>query len=108
MYEQIVMYITAIAPSLATVIAAVTMFIKIISRTKEMAESLKDKTGAKIDEMMAAHYAEMETLKYEIKRVCDSSELQQIKEQNAQLQQDLQEVIRMNAELLAKLNERGY
>lgn len=108
MYEQIVMYITAIAPSLATVIAAVTMFIKIVSRTKEMGESLKDKTDTKIDEMMAAHYAEMETLKYEIKRVCDSSELQQIKEQNAQLQQDLQEVIRMNAELLAKLNERGY
>lgn len=108
MYEQIVMYITAIAPSLATVVTAIAMFIKIISRTREMSNTLKDTTAKKIDEMMAAHYAEMETLKQEVKRVCDSSELQQMKEQYAQLQRDLQEVTRMNAELLAKLNERGY
>lgn len=108
MYEQVVMYITAIAPSLATVVTAVAMFIKIITRTREMSESLRGETEKKIDEMMAAHYAQMETLKCEVKRVCDSSELQQIKEQYSQLQQDLQEVIRMNAELLAKLNERGY
>ena len=108
MYEQIVMYITAIAPSLATVVTAIAMFVKIISRTREMSEALKDNTGKKLDEMMNAHYAEMETLKQEVKKVCDSSELQQIKEQYAQLQRDLQEVTRQNAELLAKLNERGY
>lgn len=108
MYEQVVMYITAIAPSLATVVTAIAMFIKIISRTREMTDSLRGKTEKKIDEMMAAHYAQMETLKYEVKHVCDSSELQQIKEQYSQLQQELQEVVRMNAELLAKLNERGY
>lgn len=108
MYEQVVMYITAIAPSLATVVTAIAMFVKIITRTREMSESLRGDTEKKLDEMMNAHYAQMETLKYEVKRVCDSNELQQIKEQNAQLQRDLQEVIRMNAELLAKLNERGY
>ena len=108
MYEQVVMYITAIAPSLATVVTAIAMFIKIITRTREMSDSLRGETEKKIDEMMAAHYAQMETLKCEVKRVCDSSELQQIKEQYAQLQRELQEVIRMNAELLAKLNERGY
>lgn len=108
MYEQVVMYITAIAPSLATVVTAIAMFVKIISRTREMSDSLRGETEKKIDEMMAAHYAQMQTLNYEVKRVCDSSELQQMKEQYAQLQRELQEVVRMNAELLAKLNDRGY
>lgn len=108
MYEQIVMYITAIAPSLATVVTAIAMFIKIVSRTKEMATSLKDDTQKKLKEAMGAQYALMETLKQEVKRVTDSSELQQLKEQYKRVQSDLQELTRMNAELLAKLNTRGY
>ena len=103
MYEQIVMYITAIAPSLATVIAAITMFLKIVSRTKEMAASLKDDTQKKLKEALDAQYALMETLKEEVKRVTDSNELCQCKEQYKEVQKELQEVIRQNAELLAKL-----
>lgn len=108
MYEQIVMYITAIAPSLATVIAAITMFLKIVSRTKEMAASLKDDTQKKLQEALDAQYALMETLKQEVKRVTDSNELCQCKEQYKEVQKELQEVIRQNAELLAKLNVGGY
>lgn len=108
MYEQIVMYITAIAPSLATVVTAITMFIKIVSRTKEMAASLKDDTQKKLKEAMDAQYALLEALKEEVKRVTDSNEVAQIKEQYKQVQKELQEAIRQNAELLAKLNVRGY
>lgn len=102
------MYITAIAPSLATVITAIAMFIKIVSSTKEMAASLKDDTQKKLQEAMDAQYALLETLKEEIKRVTDSNEIAQIKEQYKQVQSDLQELTRQNAELLAKLNMRGY
>lgn len=108
MYEQIVMYITAIAPSLATVVTAIAMFLKIVSRTKEMAASLKDDTQKKLKEAVDAQYALMETLKQEIKRVTDSNELCQCKEQYKEVQKELQEVIRQNAELLAKLNVGGY
>ena len=108
MYEQIVMYITAIAPSLATVVTAIAMFLKIISRTKEMAASLKDDTQKKLKEALDAQYALMETLKQEVKRVTDSNEIAQLKEQYKQVQKELQEVIRQNAELLAKLNAWGY
>lgn len=107
MYEQIVMYVTAIAPSFATVVTAIAMFIKIVSRTKEMTASLKDDTQKKLAEVMDAQYALMETLKQEIKRVTDSNEITQIKEQYKQVQSDLQELTRQNAELLAKLNMRG-
>ena len=102
------MYITAIAPSLATVVTAIAMFIKIISRTKEMAASLKDDTQKKLKEAMNAQYALMETLKQEVKRVTDSNELCQCREQYKQVQKELQEVIRQNAELLARLNIGGY
>ena len=108
MYEQIVMYITAIAPSLATVVTAIAMFLKIVSRTKEMAASLKDDTQKKLQEALDAQYALMETLKQEVKRVTDSSELCQCREQYKEVQKELQEVIRQNAELLARLNVGGY
>lgn len=102
MYEQIVMYITAIAPSLATVITAIAMFLKIVSRTKEMAASLQDDTQKKLKEAMDGQYALLENLKQEIKRVTDSNELCQYKEQYKQVQSDLQELTRQNAELLTR------
>ena len=102
------MYITAIAPSLATIIAAITMFLKIVSRTKEMAASLKDDTQKKLQEALDAQYALLETLKQEVKRVTDSNELCQCREQYKEVQKQLQDVIRQNAELLAMLNVRGY
>lgn len=108
MYEQIITMITAIAPAASTIAASIVMFCRIIGRTKEMTASLKDDTQKKLQEAMDAQYALLETLKEEIKRVTDSNELCQCKEQYKQLQSDLQELTRQNAELLAKLNARGY
>ena len=102
------MYITAIAPSLATVVTAIAMFIKIVSRTKEMAASLKDDAQKKLQEAMDAQYALLETLKEEIKRITDSNEMAQMKEQYARVMSELEDLTRQNAELLAKLNMRGY
>ena len=102
MYDTIVTYITAIAPSLATVVTAVAMFVKIISRTREMTDGLKHTA----DEQAAITKAQVEELKAAVKQVTDSNEIAVIKEENAQLRKDMQEVIRLNAELQAKLNAR--
>lgn len=108
MYEQIVTYITAIAPSLATVITAILMFIKIIASTRSMVTSLKDDTQKKLKEAMDSQYATMCTLKEEVKKVTDSNEIAQLKEQYKLLLADMEEVMKTNAELVAKLNQRGY
>lgn len=108
MYEQIVTYITAIAPSLATVITAILMFIKIIASTRSMVASLKDDTQKKLKEAMDSQYATMCTLKEEVKKVTDSNEIAQLKEQYKLLLADMEEVMKTNAELVAKLNQRGY
>ena len=102
MYDTIVTYITAIAPSLATVVTAVAMFVKIISRTREMTDGLKQNA----DVQAAITKARVEELKVVVKNLTDSNEIAVIKEENAQLRKDMQEVIRLNAELQAKLNER--
>lgn len=102
MYEQVVTYITAIAPSLATVVTAVAMFIKIVTRTREMIDGLKHNA----DEQAAITKAQVEELKAAVKQVTESNEIAVIKEENAQLRKDMQEVIRLNAELQAKLNAR--
>lgn len=104
MYEQIVTYITAIAPSLATVITAILMFIKIIASTRQMVNSLSHDTEKKLNEAMDAQYATMCTLKDEVKKVTDSNEIAQLKEQYSRVLADLEEVMKQNAELLAKLN----
>ena len=108
MYEQIVTYITAIAPSLATVITAILMFVKIIASTRSMVNSLSHDTDKKLKEAMDAQYATVSTLKDEVKKVTDSNEIAQLKEQYSRVLADLEEVIKQNSELLAKLNQRGY
>lgn len=108
MYEQIVTYITAIAPSLATVITAILMFVKIIASTRSMVTSLKDDTAKKLKEAMDSQYATMCTLKEEVKKVTDCNEIAQLKEQYKLLLADMEEVMKTNAELVAKLNQRGY
>lgn len=108
MYEQVVTYITAIAPSLATVITAILMFVKIIASTRSMVASLKDDTQKKLKEAMDSQYATMCTLKEEVKRVTDSNEIAQLKEQYARVMSELEELTKQNAELLAILNMRGY
>lgn len=96
MYEQVLTYITAIAPSLATVITAIMMFVKIITTTREMTVSLRKETETKLD-----------TLNETVRQVTDSNELKQIKEQYKECMAQLEQLTRQNAELIAKLNQRG-
>lgn len=106
MYEEVLAYITAIAPSLATVVTAILMFIKIIAATRDMTSKLNNDADKKITEAMNSMYAHVATLQNEVKKVTDSNEIAQIKEQNKKLLEELEESKRLNAELLAKLNMR--
>lgn len=97
MYEQVLTYITAIAPSLATVITAILMFVKIIAATRDMTVSLRKETETKLD-----------TLNETVRQVTESNELKQIKEQYRECMAQLEQLTRQNAELIAQLNQRGY
>lgn len=104
MYEQILTYITALAPSLATIITAIVMFVRIIGRTREIATSLKDDTAKQVRDAANAMNAQTAMLREAVSTVNSTSEVKAIKEQNRQLLKDLDEAMRLNAELLAKLN----
>lgn len=106
MYEQIITMITAIAPAASTIVASIVMFCRIIGRTKEMTETLKGDTKKKLTEAMNAQYAQMETLQAAVKEVTNSNEIAQIKEQYKRLQAEMEEMNKLNAQLLAKLNMR--
>lgn len=102
MYDTIVTYITAIAPSLATVVTAVLMFIKIVTSVRGMVSDLSKKTGDDRDAMRK----ELEAVRAELADVNNNAEIQQLKELYARACADMEEANRLNAELLAKLNQR--
>lgn len=104
MYEQILTYVTALAPSLATIITAIVMFVRIIARTREICGSLKDDTAKQVRDAANAMNAQTAMLREAVSTVNSTSEVKAIKEQNQQLMKDLDEAMRLNAELLAKLN----
>lgn len=106
MYEQIITMITAIAPAASTIVASIVMFCRIIGRTKEMTETLKGDTQKKLTEAMNEQYAQIATLKDAVKEVTNSNEIAQIKEQYKHLQADMEEMNKLNAQLLSKLNMR--
>lgn len=106
MYEQIITMITAIAPAASTIVASIVMFCRIIGRTKEMTETLKGDTQKKLTEAMNAQYAQIKTLQAAVKEVTSSNEIAQIKEQYKRLQAEMEEMNKLNAQLLAKLNMR--
>lgn len=106
MYEQIITMITAIAPAASTIVASIVMFCRIIGRTKEMTENLKGDTQKKLTEAMQAQCAQMETLQTVVKEVTNSNEIAQIKEQYKRLREEMEEMNKLNAQLLAKLNMR--
>ncbi len=106
MYEQIITMITAIAPAASTIVASIVMFCRIIGRTKEMTENLKGDTQKKLTEAMQAQCAQIETLQSAVKEVTNSNEIAQIKEQYKRLQEEMEEMNKLNAQLLAKLNMR--
>ena len=108
MYEQIINYIMAIAPSLTAVIGAVTMFVKTVGNTSALTNRLKETVEDKMAEVMDNTDAQVAALKEAVQQVTDSNEISIMREQYKVLQSELQEALRMNAELLAKLDTRGY
>ena len=108
MYELVLNYITALAPALSAVIACIVMFARIITRVREMTRDLSNKSEKDLKEAQDVFYAQVNTMKEEIKRITDSNEMAQMKEQYARVMSELEELTRQNAELLAKLNTRGY
>ena len=108
MYELVLNYITALAPAASAVIACIVMFVRIIARVREMTGELSHKSEKDLKEAQDVFYAQVSTMKEEIKRITDSNEMAQMKEQYARVMSELEELTKQNAELLAKLNTRGY
>ena len=108
MYELVLSYITALAPAASAVIACIVMFARIITRVREMTRELSHKSEKDLKEAQDAFYAQVSTMKEEIKRITDSNEMAQMKEQYARVMSELEELTKQNAELLAILNMRGY
>ena len=108
MYELVLSYITALAPAASAVIACIVMFFRIITRVREMTRDLSNKSEKDLKEAQDAFYAQVSTMKEEIKRITDSNEMAQMKEQYARVMSELEELTKQNAELLAILNMRGY
>lgn len=108
MYELVLSYITALAPAASAVIACIVMFARIITRVREMTRDLSNKSEKDLKEAQDAFYAQVSTMKEEIKRITDSNEMAQMKEQYARVMSELEELTKQNAELLAMLNMRGY
>ena len=108
MYELVLSYITALAPAASAVIACIVMFARIITRVREMTRDLSKKSEKNLKEAQDAFYAQVSTMKEEIKRITDSNEMAQMKEQYARVMSELEELTKQNAQLLAILNMRGY
>ena len=108
MYELVLNYITSLAPALSAIVACIVMFARIITRVKEMTGELSRKSEKDLKEAQDVFYAQVSTMKEEIKRITDSNEMAHMKEQYARVMSELEELTKQNAELLAKLNMRGY
>ena len=108
MYELVLSYTNALAPAASAVIACIVMFARIITRVREMTRDLSNKSEKELKEAQDAFYAQVSTMKEEIKRITDSNEMAQMKEQYARVMSELEELTKQNAELLAILNMRGY
>lgn len=108
MYELVLNYITALAPAASAIIACIVMFFRIITRVREMTRDLSNKSEKDLKEAQDAFYAQVNTMKEEIKRITDSNEMSQMKEQYARVMSELEKLTKQNAELLAIINMRGY
>ncbi|MCI6987772.1 MAG: hypothetical protein MR906_07220 [Clostridium sp.] len=108
MYELVLNYITALAPAASAIIACIVMFARIITRVREMTRELSHKSEKDLKEAQDAFYAQVSTMKEEIKRITDSNEMAQMKEQYTRVMSELEKLTRQNAELMAILNMRGY
>lgn len=105
MEELIAMYVPAISTALATIVAAITLFYKISVMIKQKAHEFSADTTIKIDTTVDAYKQIVDKQNQEINElIVQNKELQ---EQYKRLQNDMAEITRMNAELLAKMENRG-
>lgn len=106
--DIITTYVTALAPAVGALLTAIIMFVRIIASVRGMVNDLSKRTDNANEAALAAVNAQLERIDKTIDDLNSSSELAAIKEQNQKLLADLDEALRLNAELLAKLNARGY
>lgn len=106
--DIITTYVTALAPAVGALLTAIIMFVRIIASVKGMINDCRKQTDDANDAALAAVNAQLERIDKTVADLNASSELAAIKEQNQRLLADLDEALRLNAELLAKLNARGY
>lgn len=106
MYDQVLTYITSIASSIASVITAIMMFLRIITATREMCGSLRNDMEKTLTEVKDVQYAHTMTLSDAVKQVTNSNEIKQIKEQYQECMTLLEQLTRQNAELLARLDQK--
>ena len=105
MEELIAMYVPAISTALATIVAAITLFYKISVMIKQKAHEFGVDTTIKIDTTVDTYKQIVDKQNQEINElIVQNKELQ---EQYKRLQNDMAEITRMNAELLAKMEQRG-
>lgn len=105
MEEILQLYIPALAPAIASIVAALTLFYRIVSFIKTAANDFSKKTTTEINNSLTETKELAEMQSKEIQELIDTNE--SLKEQYKQIQADLNECVRLNAELMAKLNQRG-
>lgn len=106
--DIITTYVTALAPAAGALLTAIIMFVRIIASVKGMINSLSKQTDEANNATLDAVNERLDRIDRTVENLNASSEVQAIKEQNARLLSDLDEALRLNAELLAKLNQRNY
>lgn len=105
--DIITTYVAALAPAAGALLTAIIMFVRIIASVRGMINDCRKQTDDANAEALAAVNTQLERIDKTVADLNASSEVAAIKEQNQRLLADLDEALRLNAELLAKLNQRG-
>lgn len=105
--DIITTYITALAPAAGALLTAIIMFVRIIASVRGMVSDLHKQTEEVNNATIDTVNERLERIDKTVADLNASSEVAAIKEQNQRLLADLDEALRLNAELLAKLNMRG-
>lgn len=104
--DIITTYVTALAPAAGALLTAIIMFVRIIASVRSMINDCRKQTDEANSATLDAVNERLDRIDKTVADLNASSELQAIKEQNQRLLADLDEALRLNAELLAKLNMR--
>lgn len=105
--DIITTYVTALAPAAGALLTAIIMFVRIIASVRGMINDCRKQTDEANNATIDAVNERLDRIDKTVADLNASSEVAAIKEQNQRLLADLDEALRLNAELLAKLNMRG-